>query len=147
MPFRPPLVACVVAAALLSSVSPAFATAAQATDSNLGAHQPTSISNLIIGPVDTVERTYSVDVKVEARYVVSFQVNYPETSSVLSSSVDGRTLPDVVSPVRNGAFAVFAYTRSFKLEPGRHSIAVQASSLPSQVGIFATLNDATAVRP
>jgi hypothetical protein len=147
MPFRLPLVAGVVAAALVSCVSPAFASTAQAADSNVGAYQPASVPNLIIGSVNTTENTYSVDVKVKARYVISFQVNYPETSSVLSSSVDGRTLPDVVSPVRNGAFAVFAYTSSFKLEPGPHSITVRASSLPSQVGIYATLNDATATRP
>jgi hypothetical protein len=147
MRFRSPIVASVAAAALAACVSPAFASAAHVVGSNVGTYHLAPVPNVAIGPVGTTENTYNIDVKVNTSYVIRFQVNYPETSSVLSSSVDGTALPDVVSPIKSGAFAAFAYTRSFKLAPGQHSVTVQASALPSGVGIYATLDDATATRP
>jgi hypothetical protein len=83
--------------------------------------------------------TFTVNVARAGTYRVSYFVSYPDVPGRLRTVVDGRRLPDTVSPVRAGTFGVNAATKPFALTAGKHTFRLTGVSFPSTLGAMADL--------
>jgi hypothetical protein len=77
----------------------------------------------------------TVNVPAAGKYVVSYFVSYPDTAGRLRTVVDGKKLPDTVSPADPGTFGVVADSKPFTLRAGTHTFRMTGVKVPSSIGV------------
>jgi hypothetical protein len=83
--------------------------------------------------------TVTVNVPVAGEYQVNYFVNYPNTSGLMRTFVDGKKLADVVSPAVPGTYGTIAKSECIQLTAGQHTFRLTGVKFPTGIGAQAYL--------
>jgi hypothetical protein len=134
-------IAATTVAAVAALPAEALAAAAEPTVSSANAAELAALPEPIslVKDFDLLDQgetnRITVNVPTAGKYVVSYFVSYPDTAGLLRTVVDGKKLPNTVSPADPGTFGVVADSTPFALTAGKHTFRMTGVKVPSGIGV------------